>query len=87
MTAMYATIKLDLYTEIVAFVKLAQKQPETIVLRHGVYAVDATSLLGIMSLDLSQPITIDFPGYDNERLAFYNMLKENGFKITVYEGK
>lgn len=82
---MYATIKLDLYTEITEFAKVCESREETILLRHGVYVVDATSLLGIMSLDLSQPITVDYPGNDDERLEFYNMLKSKGFKITIYE--
>lgn len=81
---MYATIKFDLQTEIIAFTKLAAETPADIILRHGVYAVDATSLLGIMSLNLSQPITIDYSGHDAERLEFFNLLKSKGFKIQIY---
>ena len=81
---MYATIKFDLQSEIVAFTKLAAERGVDIILRHGAYAVDATSLLGIMSLDLSQPVKIDYPGYDEERLEFFNMLRAKGFKILTY---
>ncbi len=81
---LYATIKLDLQTEITALAKIAEEAEVNVLLRHGVHVVDATSLLGIFSLDLSQPITIDYPGSDEERLEFYKKLESKGLKITIY---
>ena len=81
---MYATIKLNYQTDIAKFVQVAGEKEVTILLRHGVYVVDATSLLGIMSLDLSNPVTIDYPGSDAERLEFYKKLESKGLQIKIY---
>ena len=41
------------------FVNVVSKYPYEIDLRNGRYVVDAKSILGIFSLDLSQPITVE----------------------------
>ena len=38
---------------------LSQNYPEEILLKSGKYVVDAKSILGIFSLDLSQPLTVE----------------------------
>ena len=41
------------------FVNVTQDYPYEILLKSGRYIVDAKSILGIFSLDLSQPITVE----------------------------
>ena len=52
-------IRLGAAEEIRSFVNLANHYPFTIILRQDRYAVDAKSLLGIYSLDLRTPITVE----------------------------
>lgn len=48
------------YTEKVKeFVKITQDYPYEILLKSGRYVVDAKSILGIFSLDHSNPITVE----------------------------
>jgi phosphotransferase system HPr-like phosphotransfer protein len=42
-----------------AFVAITQDSPYEILLKSGKYIVDAKSILGIFSLDLSQPLTVE----------------------------
>lgn len=42
------------------FLRIVNKYPEDFVLKHDRFEVDAKSLLGIMSLDLSQILTLEF---------------------------
>lgn len=44
------------------FVSIINKYPCDIDLRSGRYVVDAKSILGIFSLDLSKPITMEIYG-------------------------
>ena len=41
------------------FVNITQDYPWEILLKSGKYVVDAKSILGIFSLDLSEPITVE----------------------------
>ncbi|MBQ9008268.1 MAG: HPr family phosphocarrier protein [Clostridia bacterium] len=53
------TIRLTMTTDDVKkFVAIASRYPYDIDLRSGRYVVDAKSLLGIFSIDLSKPITM-----------------------------
>lgn len=51
-------IKLSLTEDIKEFVKITIKYPFDIDLLSGRYVVDGKSILGIFSLDLSNPITV-----------------------------
>lgn len=42
-----------------SFVNIINKYPYDVDLRSGRYVVDAKSILGIFSLDLSKPITLE----------------------------
>lgn len=57
-------VKVTLSTpkDISSFAKLAGRCCGDVVLRSGHYAVDAKSLMGIYSLDLSKPIFAEFYG-------------------------
>jgi len=53
------TIKLSLTEDIKDFVRVTSKYNYDIDLRSGRYIIDAKSILGIFSLDLSKPIDLD----------------------------
>ncbi|MBR2374781.1 MAG: HPr family phosphocarrier protein [Clostridia bacterium] len=49
-------ISLEMAQRVKEFVNVTQDYPYEILLKSGKYVVDAKSILGIFSLDLSQPI-------------------------------
>ena len=53
------TIKLDSIDKVKEFVRLITAFDNDFDLRSGRYTVDAKSILGIFSLDLSKPIELD----------------------------
>ena len=52
-------IKLSLAENVKSFVNIANRYPYDIDLRVGRHVVDGKSILGIFSLDLSKPITLE----------------------------
>ena len=52
-------IKLSLAENVKTFVNIANRYPYDIDLRVGRHVVDGKSILGIFSLDLSKPITLE----------------------------
>ena len=52
-------ISLELAQRVKEFVNITQDYPFEILLKSGKYIVDAKSILGIFSLDLSQPIVVE----------------------------
>lgn len=52
-------IKLSLTENVKAFVNIVNRHPYDIDLRAGRHVVDAKSILGIFSLDLSKPVTVE----------------------------
>ena len=52
-------IKLSLTENVKNFVNITNRHPFDIDLRAGRYVVDAKSMLGIFSLDLSKPVTVE----------------------------
>lgn len=56
-------IKLSFAEEVKTFVNAVNRYPYEMDLRAGRHVVDAKSILGIFSLDLSKPITLDI--YDD----------------------
>ena len=57
-------IKLSFAEEVKTFVNAVNRYPYEVDLRSGRHVVDAKSILGIFSLDLSKPITMDV--YDDD---------------------
>ena len=53
------SVKLPLAENVKAFVNVISKYPYDMDLRAGRYVVDAKSILGILSLDLAKPITME----------------------------
>ena len=61
-------IKLGYAEEVKTFVNTVNRYPYDVDLRSGRHVVDAKSILGIFSLDLSKPITMDVYSDDCEDL-------------------
>ncbi|NLD52681.1 MAG: HPr family phosphocarrier protein [Clostridiales bacterium] len=66
-------IKLSFAEEVKAFVNVVSRYPYDMDLRAGRHVVDAKSILGIFSLDLSKPISLEV--YSDECEDLVNDLK------------
>lgn len=62
------TIKLSLVENVNKFVNIVGHYPFDMDLRAGRHVVDAKSILGIFSLDLSRPITLEIYSEDCDDL-------------------
>lgn len=62
-------VKLNDSTLIKSFVNIINKYPFDLDLRSGRYVVDAKSILGIFSLDLSNPIELEILSDDENEIA------------------
>ncbi len=61
-------ISLSESTQIKSFVNIINKYPFDLDLRSGRYLVDAKSILGIFSLDLSKPVELEILSDDNQEI-------------------
>ena len=61
-------IRLSLVEDVNKFVNIVARYPFEMDLRAGRHVVDAKSILGIFSLDLSKPIALEIYGDDCEEL-------------------
>ena len=61
-------IRLSLVENVNKFVNIVSRYPFEMDLRAGRHVVDAKSILGIFSLDLSKPIALEIYGDDCEEL-------------------
>lgn len=66
-------IMLKSINDVKDFVNLVSKYDFDVDLSSGRYVVDAKSIMGIFSLDLSKPITVE--AYTDDLEAFYNDMK------------
>lgn len=57
-------ISLQMANQVKTFVSIVQKYSYEIDLRSDRYVVDAKSILGIFSLDLSRPLTVEIHSQD-----------------------
>ncbi len=62
------TVRLNLVRNLNRFVSIVERYPYRISLRSGNHVRDARSILGILSLDLSQPLTLEIDHDDCEKL-------------------
>ena len=67
-------IKLSLAENVKTFVNIVNKYPYDVDLRAGRHVVDAKSILGIFSLDLSKPVTMEI--YSDDCDALLNDIKD-----------
>lgn len=56
------TVLLDKITDVKDFVNLALKCRDDVVVKSGHFAVNAKSIMGLFSLDLSKPLRVEFYG-------------------------
>ncbi len=70
-------ISLEMAQRVKEFVNITQNYACEILLKSGKYVVDAKSILGIFSLDLSQPLTVEVYSEDCDEL----MEKLEKFKV------
>ncbi len=62
-------ISLAMAQKVKEFVAITQNQECEILLKSGKYVVDAKSILGIFSLDLSKPLTVEIYSDNCEELV------------------
>ena len=82
------TLKLKLNTvdEVLTFTKISLKYEGDVFVKHNSYVVDGTSILGVLSLNLSEPVLVEMvEKRDNEANDFFNELIESGLNITKTE--
>ena len=68
-------IKLSLAENVKSFVNIVNRYPYDVDLRAGRHVVDAKSILGIFSLDLSKPIDLNIHAEDTNVDAVLEVLK------------
>lgn len=61
-------VNLDSVDKVKEFVGIAGQIPEDLDLAHGKYVIDAKSLMGIFSLDLSKPLDLTINSDDENRV-------------------
>ena len=66
-------ISLEMAQKVKDFVKIVQDYPYEILLKSDKYVVDAKSILGIFSLDLSKPLTVEI--YSDDCADFLKSLE------------
>ena len=73
---MKTTIQLNNIQDVKAFISLTENIPENLDFVQGRYVIDAKSIMGIFSLDLSRPLILDVGTNDenryNEICAIFN---------------
>lgn len=62
-------ISLEMAQKVKEFVSITQNNACEILLKSGKYVVDAKSILGIFSLDLSKPVTVEIYSDDCDELV------------------
>ena len=79
-------MKLDIFLNDMAkvkeFVKMAQSVKQDTILHSGKYAVDAKSIMGVFSLDLSKPLTLEIEFGDETTVV---QAREVMNKFLVFE--
>ena len=61
-------VNLDSVNKVKEFVEITGKFPEDLDLAYGKYVIDAKSLMGIFSLDLSKPLDLTINSDDEDRV-------------------
>ena len=79
---MYFKISLNNFADVNKFVSIAQNISEDAILHGGRFAVDAKSIIGIFSLDLSKPLMLEIDARDGspDESVFAELFKN--FLIT-----
>ncbi len=72
---MKVNIKLDSIDKVRNFVNTVNRYTSDFDLINGRYVIDAKSIMGIFSLDLSKPLILEIHEADNEKDALMEDLK------------
>ena len=72
---MKVNIKLDSIDKVRSFVNTVNRYSSDFDLINGRYVIDAKSIMGIFSLDLSKPLILEIHEADNEIPALLEELK------------
>ena len=77
------SIRLSQIEQVRRFPVIASEYESDILLTHDKYVIDGTSLMGIISLNLSAPIDVCIiEKREGEAEKLYNQLKQEGFEVT-----
>lgn len=68
------TVMLSTINDVKTFVTVVSQCDYDVDLISGRYAIDAKSIMGIFSLDLSKPITLE--AHTDDASAFFDKIKE-----------
>jgi len=69
-------ILLSSINDVKMFVNAASIQPFDIDVVSGRYTIDAKSIMGIFSLDLAKPISVQVHGTERDGESFYDAVKQ-----------
>ncbi len=69
------SVQLTSIGDVKQFVNTACNQPFDIDIVSGRYIIDAKSIMGIFSVDLSKPITVEVHGTEADGKAFFESVK------------
>ena len=72
---MFLKVNLNKITNISEFVAIASKAIYPVTLSSSLHTVNAKSIMGVFSLDLSKPLTVEFDDRDAELLVEFNKYK------------
>ena len=75
-------INLNNINDVKNFVTIMQSIPEETILKSGKYVVDAKSIMGVFSLDLSKPITLEIEASFTTTVSDMSKISE---KISQFE--
>ncbi len=75
-------INLNNTNDVKNFVTIIQSIPEEAILKSGKYVVDAKSIMGVFSLDLSKPITLEIEPSFTTTVSDMSKISE---KISQFE--
>ena len=68
-------IKLPTANDVKEFVNIAMMCPYQLDVKHGRYIVDGKSIMGLFSLNLSEPLTVMIPMTENKNYVKKNLKK------------
>lgn len=71
------TISIKNLTDIYNFVAEASKVEQDVIIKRGKFVIDAKSILGIFSIDMSQEVVVSYPESATDFENFISQFKTN----------
>ena len=69
-------IKIDTIEKVKEFVKISMVVPEDLNVKAGRFIVDAKSLMGLFSVDLTKPLLLEIPGCSERSYEIAGLFKD-----------